>query len=207
MAAGKLIILNGGSSAGKTSLAQALQGALDEVYLLLGIDLFWFSLPPKQLDLHCVEPEFYSWKVEREKDLDYFTIIPGPILDSAMYARYHAIAAYLDRGLNVIADDVIWKKEWLLDMLRVLKPFEVTFIGVHVSDGEGARREEARGNRFAGWNRGSARAAHANAEYCYDLQIDTTSDSPDACADKIKTAFDGGLRPRAFASLRERLGG
>lgn len=84
--------------------------------------------------------------------------------------------------------------------------YEVTFIGVHVSDGEGARREQARGNRFAGWNRGSARAAHTNAEHCYDLQIDTTSDSPEACASKIKTAFDAGLRPQAFASLRERLG-
>lgn len=46
-------------------------------------------------------------------------------------------------------------------------------VGVHVSDEEGARRELERGDRHPGWNRGSARAAHADAEY--DFELDTTA--------------------------------
>ena len=56
---GRLIIVNGGSSVGKTSLCRALQDMLWErkrqLYCLLGIDAFWFSVPPKQLDLERVE--------------------------------------------------------------------------------------------------------------------------------------------------------
>lgn len=58
---GKLIIINGGSSVGKTSLCHALQNLLPECYMLIGIDLFWLALPPKQLDLSQVEPQYYSY--------------------------------------------------------------------------------------------------------------------------------------------------
>jgi chloramphenicol 3-O-phosphotransferase len=51
MSKGTLIILNGGASAGKTTLGKALQDATDECYLPLGIDAFLVSLPPRQLDL------------------------------------------------------------------------------------------------------------------------------------------------------------
>jgi chloramphenicol 3-O phosphotransferase len=44
-----LIILNGGSSAGKTSLGRAMQDLLPECHMLLGIDAFWLALSPEQL--------------------------------------------------------------------------------------------------------------------------------------------------------------
>jgi chloramphenicol 3-O phosphotransferase len=202
MTPGTLIILNGGSSAGKTSLAKALQGLFEETYLLLGIDAFWFSLPPRQLDLDQVDPEYYSWRVDHHDGRDFFEIIPGPILDRAMLGRYRAIRVYLDLGLNVIADDVVWKRDWLIDTLKVLQDYRVFFIGVHVSDEEGARREQVRGDRHIGWNRGSARAAHREA--VYDLEVDTSAATPEACAHQIKQALDGGLEPAAFATLRGR---
>ncbi|BBA87664.1 hypothetical protein MPSD_20970 [Mycobacterium pseudoshottsii JCM 15466] len=158
MAKGKLILLNGGSSAGKTSLALAFQDLAAECWMHLGIDVFWKALPPKQHDLARVWPQYYTWESVVEADgLDWFTVHPGPILDQAMHARYHAIRAYLDNGMNVVADDVIWKREWLIDTLQIFEGAQVWMVGVHVSDEEGARREEERGDRYAGWNRGSAR--------------------------------------------------
>jgi chloramphenicol 3-O phosphotransferase len=62
-------------------------------------------------------------------------------------------------------------------------PFEgrhVTFVAVRVSEAEGARREILRGERHAGWNRGSARAADADA--IYDIEIDTTHTPPNILA-------------------------
>jgi chloramphenicol 3-O phosphotransferase len=202
MTSAKLILLNGGSSAGKTSLALALQDLLAEPYLLLGIDIFWMALPPRQLDLDRVDPEYYSWHMETHSHKKHFVIDPGPILDAAMYARYRATAAYLAAGLNVVADEVLWKREWLEEALRVFEPHDVYFIGVHVEDAEGARRERERGDRHAGWNRGSARAAHLNAQGAYDLEIDTTHESPTQCAARIKAALDGGLKPAGFPRLR-----
>ena len=203
MAKGTLIILNGGSSAGKTTLAKALQDALDECYLLLGIDVFWMALPPRQLDLARVEPKYYSWDVTVEDGLEYFKVTPGPILDDLMHGRYLAMREFLDLGFNVVADDVIWKREWLLDALRIFEDYRVYFVGVFVSDEEGARRETARGDRHAGWDRGSARYAHHDATY--DLSIDTTDHDPNQCAAEIKRALADGAKPKAFAEMQRRM--
>ena len=46
MGTGTLILLNGGSSAGKTTLARAFQDLDPACWMLLGIDLFWGALPP-----------------------------------------------------------------------------------------------------------------------------------------------------------------
>ncbi|AFE13812.1 hypothetical protein MRGA423_16485 [Mycobacterium tuberculosis RGTB423] len=129
MPEGKLILLNGGSSAGKTSLALAFQDLAAECWMHIGIDLFWFALPPEQLDLARVRPEYYTWDSAVEADgLEWFTVHPGPILDLAMHSRYRAIRAYLDNGMNVIADDVIWTREWLVDALRVFEGCRVWMV-------------------------------------------------------------------------------
>lgn len=197
-----LIILNGGSSAGKTSLGRALQDIMLPTYLLLGIDAFWFSLPPQQLDLDRVEPDYYSWETTVENGLEYFRITPGPILDRAMLGRYLAIEQFLKLGFNVVADDVIWKREWLLEALRIFAPYRVFMVGVFVSDEEGARREMQRGDRHPGWDRGSARYAHHDA--IYDLRIDTTFEAPAEAAQEVKAALDAGLKPGAFSEMHRK---
>ncbi|AXN44022.1 Chloramphenicol 3-O phosphotransferase [Mycobacterium marinum] len=203
MAKGKLILLNGGSSAGKTSLALAFQDLAAECWMHLGIDVFWKALPPKQLDLARVWPQYYTWESVVEADgLDWFTVHPGPILDQAMHARYHAIRAYLDNGMNVVADDVIWKREWLIDALQIFEGVQVWMVGVHVSDEEGARREEERGDRYAGWNRGSARAAHRDAEY--DFELDTTASPVRELARELYETYQACPQPTAFDRLRKR---
>jgi chloramphenicol 3-O phosphotransferase len=200
---GRLVVLNGGSSAGKTTLGKALQDLLlPDPYLLLGIDAFWMALPPRQLNLETVEPRYYTWSTTVENGLEYFRIIPGPILDSAMRARYRAIAQFLDEGLNVIADDVIWKREWLLDALEILARYQVFMVGVFVSDAEGARREAVRGDRHPGWDRGSARYAHHDA--IYDVSIDTTLMAPQQEAVRIKQALDLDPHGRAFGEMRQK---
>lgn len=202
MAKGKLIILVGGSSAGKTSLAKALQGEMPELYLLMGIDMFWLSLPPKQLNLDTVESDYYRWTMEEMDGKDLFRIVPGPILDELMIGRYPAMRAYLDRGFNIIADEVLWKKLWLDECIKALESYEVTFIRVYCSDEEGARREKVRGDRHAGWNRGSAYYSDLNC--IFDLEIDTTSDAPDVCAHRLAQQLSS-LQPNAFRKMQSTL--
>jgi chloramphenicol 3-O phosphotransferase len=162
----------------------------------MGIDLFWLSLPPKQLDLDKVEPEYYRWEMESRDGKEQFRVVPGPILDELMYGRYYAIQPYLDRGFNIIADEVLWKKEWLEDCRRALEGYEVSFVHVYCDDQEGARRETARGDRHAGWNRGSAYYSKLYLDRC-DAEIDTTHQSPSECA---KTLIDELQTKRQSAS-------
>lgn len=203
MAKGKLIVLNGGSSSGKTSLARAFQDIAPECWMHIGIDVFWLALPPGQLDLERVRPEYYTWDSVVEADgREWFTVHPGPLLDKAMHARYRAIRAFLDDGMNVIADDVMWKREWLVDALRIFEGCRVWLVGVNVSDEEGASREAKRGDRHAGWNRGSARAAHADLEY--DFELDTTTSPIPTLARELHERYQACSDPGAFGKLRKR---
>lgn len=204
MQRGRLIILNGGSSAGKTSLAEELQDAmLPETWLLMGIDMFWLSLPPRELNLESVSPDYYSWKSEIAADgKEWFTVTPGPILDKIMFGRYRALRSFLDAGLSIVSDDVKFKHEWLIDAMDVLHGYDVYYIGVYVSDEEGERREVARGDRHVGWDRASAHIAHQDC--IYDFTVDTTENSPEQAALLVKQAVLSMGRPSAFDRMRER---
>jgi chloramphenicol 3-O phosphotransferase len=201
---GKLIILNGGSSAGKTSIAREFQELAPESWLHLGIDAFWGALPLSQFDLQQVRPEYYSTDVTVEADgLDWLSLTPGPLLNAAMRARYLAIRAFLDQGINVIADDLIWTQGWLVDLLETLGGYDVWMVGLHVSDAEGSRRERQRGGRVDGANRGSARATHALVEY--DVEIDTTDVAVPVLAQQLLDTYRACPAPAAFDRLRKRI--
>lgn len=200
---GRVVVLNGGSSAGKTSLSQALQDIMDEIYVLMGIDMFWMSLPPAQLDLDRVEPEVYSWQMEDHAGKPQMKVVPGPILDELMLGRYTAIQSFLDRGFNVIADEVFWQRSWLDECLQRLADYELHFIKVFCSDEEGSRREKARGDRHAGWNRGSS--YYTDRDMVYDLVVDTTTKTPPECALAVKSYLDRGMLPTAARTMRARL--
>jgi chloramphenicol 3-O-phosphotransferase len=47
---GRVVILNGGSSAGKTTLGRSLQAALSDTWVLLGIDLLIWMMPPRMIN-------------------------------------------------------------------------------------------------------------------------------------------------------------
>jgi chloramphenicol 3-O phosphotransferase len=83
-----------------------------------------------------------------------------------------------------------------------LEGCKVWLVGSHVSDEEGARREIERGDRHAGWNGGSARAA--DADVVYDFELDTTDSSVAVLARKLDEAYEACRDPKAFDRLRER---
>ncbi len=132
-------------------------------------------------------------------------MISGPILDAAVFAHYRAIARMLELGVNVISDQVLWSRDWLLDAVQVFEPFRAFMVGVFVSGEEPERRHVARGRSGAGWHRGSARLTYEGA--LYDLKVETTNQTPQSCATEVKASLDAGLEPGAFAKMRRKLVG
>lgn len=193
---GTMIILNGGSSAGKTTLCKAIQDTMPQPFMLLGIDAFWLALPPKQLNLDLVDPDYYSWRYEKFGDEEYFRIVPGRLLNLAMTTRYEAVAPFLKNGINVVADEVFWTPAWARAAHETLSQFEVFLVGVYCDDAVLESREKARGDRWSGWARGSQFFAHRNMQY--DITINTSRKSPTECALEIKSAIDGGLTPHGL---------
>jgi len=179
-----IILLNGISSAGKTSIAQVLQQTLHDPYLQVSIDAFEDMLPHRSQ-----AGERFAWEA----------------LFPKLLAGFHrSIAALAGAGANLIVDHVmVYREGWastLADCVTVLEPFAVYFVGVHCSLEEAMRREHARGDRFLGTAERQFPRVHRHN--LYDLEVDTTHASPEMCAEQIQ-AFVGSHDPAAFARLRQ----
>ena len=180
-APGQVILLNGASSSGKTSIAIELQEVMDRP---------WFHLPVDA---------FNSMRARRQ------TAALGEPALAAVLARtragfHRAVAGMAWAGNDVIADLVL-SEEWRLrDCLAVLDGLDVIFVGVRCSAAELARREQARGDRSPGLAAGQQAQVHRPGDY--DLECDTTATSARDCALAIRDYVARGPAPRAFGRLR-----
>ena len=182
MSKGRILFLNGVSSSGKSSIAKALQGILEEPCMHLCIDDY---LGAFQKDL---------WDNKEIVRQEWPHIISG----------FHAAAAAIARAGNmVIVDDVLEKDPpWVESLLELFDGFDVIFIGVHCSLEELERREAERGDRWKGMARLQFDQVHAQA--VYDVEVDTSVLSPDECASLIVDRMAEEHRLSAFEQLREK---
>jgi chloramphenicol 3-O phosphotransferase len=184
-APGPIILLNGTTSSGKTSIAEQLLEILDEPYFHLGVDAInamrakrqTSELPPAELDL---------------------------VLTRTRAGFHRAVAGMARAGNSVIADLVLSEQWRLVDCLDVMAGCEVVFVGVHCPAGELARREQARADRPPGLALAQLDQVHAHG--VYDIEIDTSLASPQACATAIKEFLPRRTRPSAFDRLRATTG-
>lgn len=180
-----IIFLNGVSSSGKTSIARVLQRTLPEPYLQVSIDAFEEMLPDRYDD----GPAF-EWPVIFPKMLSGF---------------HHSIAALATAGNNLIVDHVtVYREGWsssLLECAYLLAPFRAYLIGVQCPLPELQRREQARGDRYVGT--AERQQPYVHWYKTYDLEVDTSESTPEACAATIST-FIASNEPSAFAELRAR---
>jgi chloramphenicol 3-O-phosphotransferase len=176
---GKIILLNGTSSSGKSTLAEALQSVLDEPYLHIDGDFFWQMFPGAYFDQRSDE-EYRPWRGR---------FIP---------ACYHAIATLSSQGLNVIIDEVLTKPRVLTWLQEALAGFEVVFVGLHCSVEVLERRERVRGNRSIGLARFQFPNIHIHGGY--DIEVDSENNDPTSCAIEIKDVVENG---RNFTKFHE----
>ena len=211
---GKLFVINGALSSGKTSTAKALQNLMTEPSLLLGIDAYHLAIAPNKLDIEHPDPEYFHLETHIENDLQYTKIVHGPVLERVNRARHAANQAFLNQGLNIVADEVFWKLEHLKLYLTHYQKYQVYIFGLRVSEQAGLVREMGRGqsnqesgnfsedSRPLGLNRESERIIHQWMDY--DLEIDTSEIRPAAVAKQIYQALQGGLQPAAFSILTKK---
>jgi len=107
MSSGYIIILNGTSSSGKTSIVNALQNILEEPYLEAGIDKFIWMLPDRYLD----QP---LWDEVLGR-----AVKAGSVGNTMMSGMHQAIAALSRAGNNVIADHVLVEPQWLQECINL----------------------------------------------------------------------------------------
>lgn len=193
----QLILLNGTSSAGKTTLAKALQNQLGGLYLHLSIDHFIFALPNAYLNPPLWSDVFtYHYNGPTLKEIK-----AGPRGHQLANAMHAAIAATADNGFNVIIDHVLLDQRWLADAVAAFVRHQVMFIGLHCPAEVLDQREQTRGDRTVGQARAQLQAVHQGK--LYDLQVDTAQHSPQECVELIQAHLSSGQPNTAFQRLRE----
>ena len=92
---GKIILLNGASSSGKSTLARALQGALDEPFWHFSID---HLIAANVLPMGRIEGGEFSWRDMRPQFFDGF---------------HRCLPALAGAGNNLIVEYIVEQEAWM----------------------------------------------------------------------------------------------
>ena len=200
---GTIIILNGPSAAGKTTLQKEIQKSFDELYLTVGIDGFFDAILPHDFPegQSIVGGEFVRG-ITTSIDGAGHPIIQlnvGPLGRRVVAGMHHAIAAYAAAGNNLVVDYILYQPDWLPELIDALKNFRVYFIGVTIPLEVLEERERARGTSPVGHARSHYDAVHAHG--IYDLEVDTSKASAQEAAQIIKQFMQNNPEPFAFKKL------
>ena len=193
-----MIVLNGTSSSGKSTLMRALQARLDGAWLGVGIDTVVFALPKRYLDQPLWSEVFRYVDPEPGAEAP-FRIETGDLGQQLVGGLHRTIASLADAGLSVIVDHVLLDPAWVGDLAGRLAGHEVLFVGVRCPREVVVERERARRDRTIGQAAAQVDVVHRAGGY--DLEVDTSVLSPEAAAEVIARVVEAGLPPRAFATL------
>ncbi|MFG2139647.1 chloramphenicol phosphotransferase CPT [Streptomyces sp. NPDC048650] len=168
-----MIVLNGGSSSGTSTLARALQEALPRPWLTFGVDTFVDGLPPAL----TAAPDGLVLAPGGE-------VTTGPVFRTLEAGWRHGIAAMARAGTGVILDEVfLGGHESQARWRAALHGLSVLWVGVHCAPEIATARERARGDRVAGM--AAAQAALVHRGVGYDVEVDTGRRTPADCARRI----------------------
>lgn len=178
---GRMILLNGTSSSGKTSLARALQAALlPEIWLHMDVDFLRDAHPDRYLKAPHTEAKAAGMK-------------------ALMAAIPDTMATLLRHGNNLIVDDCFGPAQ-LKNYVETLSPtISPLFVGVRCDVAELDRRETERGDRPRGTARGLLKSVFTPG--IFDLEVETTHQSPESAAGLVIDRLRNGSKSDAFARL------
>jgi len=160
---GRIIVLNGVSSSGKTTLVRELQKKLSETYYWLANDTFVNMLP------------FKCWGDNLKE-----------YMSQALIMLNKVIKTFSDDEKNVIIDQVMQttdKSDIFKDLVIRLHGYPVLLVNVVCPIPELERREKERGDRNIG--QAVSQLSLLNPQDGYDIVVDTFNKSISDCADEI----------------------
>lgn len=169
----QVIVLNGGSSSGKSGIVRCLQAVLREPWLAAGVDSLIEAMPASM----------------QTSDAGIEFAADGRVSVGSQFRELEAawmegVAAMARAGARVIVDDVFLggaksQERWQ----KVFGGLDVLWIGVRCESTVAAGREVARGNRVQGMAASQAEMVHRGV--VYDLEVDTTHIESLECARAI----------------------
>lgn len=198
---GTVIILNGTSGVGKSSIQKELVELFDETYLKIGIDNFMVGVLPEKYITGTTPNKEKVWssswsKTDSNKPIFHLTF--GDDGRKIIAGMHYAIAAYAQAGNNIVVDYILYDHAWLAELKKALKDFRVYFIGINAPLDIVEQREKDRATSPQGHARSIYDTVHTGCTY--DLSLDTGSMSAHEAALLIKKFVEKNPTPQAFKS-------
>ncbi|MCL2421886.1 MAG: chloramphenicol phosphotransferase CPT family protein [Defluviitaleaceae bacterium] len=179
MKKGRILFLNGPSSAGKTTLSWELQTHAPGYWYWLPFDYFLDTVPSQLWDND--ESEGFR---------------------TAYDLHHDCVKLMSDQGKDIIVDTVMYSKESFLSFITKFAEYPVIMIKAICPVEELSRREQARGDRDIGL--AVSQLKHMELQTNYDLIVDTHAQSSEACARSIIELLTNPKKHLAsFALLKE----
>jgi chloramphenicol 3-O phosphotransferase len=169
---GKIILISGTSSSGKSTLAKGLQKSLAEPFLHLQLDSYIEMLP-------------------RNDDWEMF--------QRMVRGLNRSVDVMSEEGNNLIVDHVLIDNVWLKQLVTLLQGRYVLFVGLHCPLEELERRESGRDARRQGFARQQFNNIHKDK--IYDLKLDTSVLSSAQCVERVLEFYNQN-QPQAFVKMR-----
>ncbi len=166
----QVIILNGGSSSGKSGIVRCLQAVLPDPWLALGTDTLVEAMPASM--------QASDGGIEFGPDGE---VVVGPEFRRLEAAWIAGVAAMARAGARIVVDEVFLggaysQRRWQ----EALGDLRVLWVGVRCDAPVAAGREVARGDRTIGMAAAQAEVVHQGV--AYDVEVDTTRTEALDCA-------------------------
>jgi chloramphenicol 3-O phosphotransferase len=184
MTSGSVIIVNGASSAGKTTLVRAFQQCAPVPFVRFSFDLF--------LDSNALPMDF----IRTNRDV---WVQMRPHVFAGIHQCIHALAS---TGNHVICDHIIENDQWRTDLVSRLQGLDVYLVALHCSLPELMRREQARGNRNPGEAANDLAVVHHNM--VYDLELNSEHNTVEDNAQHLVHMWQARTSPRTIDQLASR---
>ena len=167
------MIINGGSSSGKTGIVRCLQAVLDEPWLAFGIDSLVDAMP--------------AALQASDAGIDFApdgAVVVGSAFRELELAWMSGIVQICRSGARVIVDDVFLGGASSQQRWRdVIGDVETLWVGVHCAPEVVTGREIARGDRVPGMAAKQALIVHDGVKY--DVEVDSSHTESIECARSI----------------------
>ncbi|MFJ4801170.1 chloramphenicol phosphotransferase CPT family protein [Streptomyces murinus] len=175
---GLIIFLNGTSSSGKTSIARELLQILDESFFHMPVDAFHAMRSDRDIPDEHLQAE----------------------IDRTARGFHRAVAGMAAAGNHIVMDHLLSRRWRLLDCLDLFPAENVVLVGVHCPLPELERRERIRGDRTPGLAARQFDQVHAHG--VYDIECDTSKNTPEEIAQQIKNTLPRRRPPTAFTRMK-----
>jgi chloramphenicol 3-O phosphotransferase len=177
---GHIIFLNGVPNAGKTTLANAVQAALEEPYWHLSLDDFLRGYTTRHW-LRANPPSFTR----------------------VMHGYLRSLRGLALCGNNIVAEAVI-TPERLATYLDLFGDLPVLLVGLHVPLEEARRRERERTDRIQPYEVTARDLERVHAHGIYDLELDTAHLTQEEAIQRVLALVASPPSPTAFQQMMTR---